>query len=404
MSRRLKKGGAAELVGQEIPDLLQFYDRYLRKSDPEMKVLQERLSVNSSTTSSLIVIDMQNDFVLPPPQGAFSVADGINVIEPLVAFIDANKKKFTKIVFSRDTHDSEHCSFSSNEGVFPDHCVINQPGSQIKEEFKKYKAEPNVSVIFKGMHPLVDSFGAHKYPNDAYSSGRQLGKRCCKIDPMASMVSCSDATGGRYLKDSTKAFEDKPFTNQSATKFSEIEGDLSAAFQTSDLLNGQTSGEHTIFVVGLAGDFCVKDTAINIMKDVKAQGGLINGVKINVYVIEPFVRYAFLPLMYAVPITTANIKNTNPNKGLSKYVFKTLDNGKKTILSAADITGISNISNIQGDYHYARFLTDTSTIIDDYSGSGVKLLMSAPELSTTGGGKTKRRTKRKLRKSKRKTH
>jgi hypothetical protein len=52
-----------------------------------------------------------------------------------------------------------------------------------------------------------------------------------------------------------------------------IASQLGERFKIEDLLEeGQTSGSHNVFVVGLAGDWCVKDTAMNIMKYVKRRG------------------------------------------------------------------------------------------------------------------------------------
>jgi hypothetical protein len=39
-------------------------------------------------TNSIMVIDMQNDFTLPHPRGAFSVTDGVKIIRPLVSWLD----------------------------------------------------------------------------------------------------------------------------------------------------------------------------------------------------------------------------------------------------------------------------------------------------------------------------
>ena len=48
-------------------------------------------------------------------------------------------KHFSKIILSRDTHPIDHCSFHTNEGIFPPHCVINTPGAELYPGFEKLK-------------------------------------------------------------------------------------------------------------------------------------------------------------------------------------------------------------------------------------------------------------------------
>ena len=76
---------------------------------------------------ALIVVDVQNDFA---PGGALPVNDGklvvpvINLLEPL----------FERIVFTRDWHPSDHCSFADEpefvDGSWPVHCVQDTPGAE----------------------------------------------------------------------------------------------------------------------------------------------------------------------------------------------------------------------------------------------------------------------------------
>ena len=190
-------------------DTLPFYNHYLRKSAKGTNVLEDSLTMNVSPehTASLMVIDMQNDFILPPPGspaatkmdnfGRFSVGNGIDMLPELVTFIKKNLAKFSKVIFTRDNHPAKHCSFSEEEGPFPAHCVINHIGSALHPDIVDLaeKIEPaKMDVIFKGCHNEVDSFGAMMYEDDAYLKRRELGK--CKANHAH--------TGGFYLKNKDK--------------------------------------------------------------------------------------------------------------------------------------------------------------------------------------------------------
>ena len=96
----VKKIGGWKNVPNEgvMDDLLGFYNHYLEKAIKGTDVQATSVPSGSGVSNSLIIIDMQNDFTLP--NGAFSVADGMLLMDPLVAFMDANMDKFSKIVFS----------------------------------------------------------------------------------------------------------------------------------------------------------------------------------------------------------------------------------------------------------------------------------------------------------------
>ena len=393
------------------------------------------MNVSPTNTASLMVIDMQRDFILPPPGspaaaergnfGRFSVGNGIDMLPELVSFIEKNQAKFSKIIFTRDNHPAKHCSFGEEGGPFPAHCIINHIGSALHPKIVSVARKcKNMDVIFKGCNENVDSFGAMMYKDDAYLKRRELGNCTTK----------HEHTGGFYLKNKDKNLSDFPFENvvQQTNKdtafntdkyktatYANIKDELDDAFKASDLFPGQTSGIHTVFVVGLAADYCVKDTAINIAKSLT--NGMLNGVKVHVKVIQPFVRYAMLPLQYvggnqvyknAVIANThrANFYNTSKSKDVNRYLFQLGPELK--LLSAVeakaaekDVSAVLHFSDIggkakgPGDIHdfaksnpkyYAAFLTPTSHIINDYKSTGVKLVMSVPTLTGQTGGKTRR--------------
>jgi len=77
-------------------------------------------------SSAIVVIDMQNDFVT----GTLAVTGATKIIEIMEKFISrVHKKTNAKILYIRDWHPKNHCSFKENGGRFPAHCIANTPGA-----------------------------------------------------------------------------------------------------------------------------------------------------------------------------------------------------------------------------------------------------------------------------------
>ena len=383
-------------------DPVEFYNNFLRQNDTKGVIIS---SPSPSQENSMVIVDMQNDFVLDVPGGRFSVAGGEKAAADLKLFLNKNIDNFTKLIFTRDTHDVNHCSFTTNGGPFPPHCIINHEGAAFHKDMKEFydglndENKKKIGVIFKGCSSVnVDSFGAEEYTDEEYRTKRQLGS-CCPFG------NCLEQTGGKYLKDKSKTgFEDYPFTIDQCTesnvteckksKTRAIYSELDKKFNIRDLLNGQVIGTHNIYVVGLAGDYCVKDTAINLMNKIKD----IKDMTINVYVLQPFVRYAFLPLEYIAPgqvykgVKMVNIKTNftrKPNAGQEKkdihqYLFQIV-NGTYNLLTAADAAAAqADLNQIESKVNpnvYASFLTPTRDIINDYAKAGVKMLFTVPDIT-----------------------
>ena len=166
--------------------------------------------------------------------------------------------------------------------------------------------------------------------------------------------------------DNTHTFHDTPFSGK--YDWYKKRGNFKP-FQVADLLNGQTSGEHNVYIVGLAGDWCVRDTAYNIGKL-----GAVNGVKINVYVVQEFVRYAFVPV-WAVPTTDlAKIQNTSEGKSLVDYAFKFDPFPKWRQLLRNEVASVTQ-KNLEKGGPIFHFVTDPKDILQNYKEAGVKLCL-----------------------------
>jgi len=82
----------------------------------------------NDTKTAIVVVDVQNDFV----DGLLAVPNAKDIILPIEVFIVNTyyKTSGTKFVFTRDMHPANHCSFKENGGLWPAHCVENTNGAE----------------------------------------------------------------------------------------------------------------------------------------------------------------------------------------------------------------------------------------------------------------------------------
>ena len=82
---------------------------------------------------ALIAVDVQNDFL---PGGALGVPGGDAVVAPLNAWLRAFSAAGCVTVASRDWHPPEHCSFASQGGPWPAHCVAGTAGAAFASQLE----------------------------------------------------------------------------------------------------------------------------------------------------------------------------------------------------------------------------------------------------------------------------
>lgn len=114
--------------------------------------------------SALIIVDVQNDFI---PGGALAVKEG----DQVVPIINSLQGKFQTVIATQDFHPANHGSFAANHpGKIPGEFIELNGLTQILwpvhcvqgsngAEFHKDLKRENWSAIFqKGMNPDVDSY------------------------------------------------------------------------------------------------------------------------------------------------------------------------------------------------------------------------------------------------------
>jgi nicotinamidase/pyrazinamidase len=77
----------------------------------------------------LVVVDLQEDFI----SGSLKAHEASLIVNPLNSAIRMAEAKGMIIVFTRDWHPPDHCSFKENGGPWATHCVRDTPGAQLVE-------------------------------------------------------------------------------------------------------------------------------------------------------------------------------------------------------------------------------------------------------------------------------
>ncbi len=112
--------------------------------------------MNVTDTDALIVVDVQNYFC---PGGALPVPGGDSVVTVINRIIT----HFDEIIYTRDWHPEDHCSFSLNptyeDGSWPPHCVQHSPGAEFQGSLRVPLDAP---VIDKGTDPDEEQYGAFR--------------------------------------------------------------------------------------------------------------------------------------------------------------------------------------------------------------------------------------------------
>lgn len=116
------------------------------------------------THTALIIVDMQNDFVLGggslPVPGAAEITGKIN------AFASKLKAEGATIVATKDWHPQTHCSFKANGGLWPRHCVQDGFGAELVGDLDTKLLD---AIIHKGSNVDHDSYSGFKDDNSTYT-------------------------------------------------------------------------------------------------------------------------------------------------------------------------------------------------------------------------------------------
>lgn len=104
-------------------------------------------------TDALLVMDMQNDFLLPT--GSLSIHEGEHIVEAINRV--AVERTFAIQILTQDWHPPTHRSFAPFGGPWPVHCVQGTEGAAFHAQLD---TRPYELVLRKGTREAYDSYSA----------------------------------------------------------------------------------------------------------------------------------------------------------------------------------------------------------------------------------------------------
>ena len=132
--------------------------------------------------SAFIVVDMIYDFI----DGSLACQEADKAVANTVQYIGKNHPY--PILFIRDHHPANHCSFAEQGGPWPPHCVQGTRGAEIHEDLRPFAEEE--LCFYKGENPALEQYSGFEGRNEA---GQSLSEvlRLMEIDHV---VVCGIAT------------------------------------------------------------------------------------------------------------------------------------------------------------------------------------------------------------------
>ena len=159
----------------------------------------------------LVVVDVQYDFC--NPNGALFVPGGEEVVNKVKDIIP----NFDYVIFTKDSHSLNHCSFKENGGIWPVHCVWNSIGEGIPVEL--LKAAKDYGVVAKGGNVDEEEYGAFSDDMEFFyniefavdiegNCSKPLRAYCDEVDELVVCGIAGDYCVVETLKNIVKWFKD----------------------------------------------------------------------------------------------------------------------------------------------------------------------------------------------------
>lgn len=108
-----------------------------------------------------VIVDMLYDFI----DGTLACSNADEAVAESVRFINSNPDQ--PVLYICDSHPQNHCSFRQNGGIWPPHCVAGTRGSMIHKsyytEIIKEEMRPTLSnILTKGESPESEQYSGYE--------------------------------------------------------------------------------------------------------------------------------------------------------------------------------------------------------------------------------------------------
>jgi nicotinamidase/pyrazinamidase len=101
---------------------------------------------------ALLIVDVQNDFL---PGGSLGVPRGDEVVPVLNGYLHVFAERNLPVYATRDWHPEQHCSFRSQGGTWPPHCIAGTRGAEFAAALQ---LTPSAVIISKATTPERDAY------------------------------------------------------------------------------------------------------------------------------------------------------------------------------------------------------------------------------------------------------
>ena len=130
------------------------------------------------TSRLLLIIDPQIDFI----SGSLPVEGAAEAMDRLADYLDKAKDNYDYCVVTTDWHPFSHCSFDTQGGQWPVHCVKNTVGAAIYPALiaPLFGRDVPAEVLRKGVYPHIEEYSIFK--NTASAQRLQHLVRTLDID------------------------------------------------------------------------------------------------------------------------------------------------------------------------------------------------------------------------------
>ena len=110
----------------------------------------------------LMVVDPQVDFII----GTLPVPGAREAMESLAKYIESNGSSYLHKIVTADRHPYNHCSFKSEGGQWPRHCVHDSPGAAVWQSLfdPLYSTSGDVTFLYKGQRADSEEYSIFKNP------------------------------------------------------------------------------------------------------------------------------------------------------------------------------------------------------------------------------------------------
>lgn len=114
---------------------------------------------------TILVIDCVYDFI----DGSLACKHAEEAVQNIIQYINEHPEE--KVLYVREVHPKNHCSFMAQGGIWPEHAVEGTRGAELHEDFfskiENVSNRPNEDNVFiKGQRPDVEQYSGFESVNE----------------------------------------------------------------------------------------------------------------------------------------------------------------------------------------------------------------------------------------------